>query len=49
MGACQCGYSTDPEKDCNGTHNVVKAVKADLIAKLEANGHAEAAEFLKAK
>jgi len=24
-------------------------VKADLIAKLEANGHAEAAEFLKAK
>ena len=35
MGACTCGYSTDPEKNCNGTHNVVKAVKADLIAKLE--------------
>ena len=49
MGACQCGYSTDPEKNCNGTHNVVRAVKADLIAKLEANGHVEAAEFLKAK
>ena len=49
MGACQCGYTTDPEKNCNGTHKVVKAVKADLIAKLEASGHAEAAEILKAK
>ncbi len=49
MGACTCGYTTDPEKNCNGTHNVVKAVKADIIAKLEANGHADAAETLKAK
>ena len=31
MGACACGYTTDPDKNCNGTHNVVKAVKADLI------------------
>jgi hypothetical protein len=49
MGACQCGYTTDPEKNCNGTHNVVKAVKADLIAKLEAAGHKDAAELLKQK
>ena len=49
MGACTCGYSTDPEKNCNGTHNVVKAVKADLIAKLEAEGFADAAENLKQK
>ena len=49
MGACQCGYTTDPEKNCNGTHNVVKAVKADLIAKLEAEGFADAAEHLKQK
>ena len=49
MGACACGYTTDPEKNCNGTHNVVKAVKADIIAKLEANGHADAAESLKTK
>ncbi len=49
MGACTCGYSTDPEKNCNGTHNVVKAVKADIIAKLEASAHADAAESLKAK
>jgi CDGSH-type Zn-finger protein len=47
MGACTCGYSSDPEKNCNGTHNVVKAVKADLIAKLEAEGFAEAADHLK--
>ena len=49
MGACSCGYSTDPEKNCNGTHKVVKAVKADLIAKLEAEGFADAAEHLKQK
>ena len=49
MGACACGYTTDPEKNCNGTHNVVKAVKADLIAKLEANGFGDAAELLKGK
>jgi hypothetical protein len=49
MGACGCGYTTDPEKNCNGTHNVVKAVKADIIAKLEAEGFADAAEALKAK
>ncbi len=47
MGACTCGYSTDPEKNCNGTHNVVKAVKADMIAKLEAEGFVEAADHLK--
>ena len=49
MGACTCGYSTEPEKNCNGTHNVVKAVKADSSAKLEANGHTDAAESLKTK
>ena len=47
MGACACGYTTDEEKNCNGTHKVVKAVKADLIAKLEAEGFADAAEHLK--
>ena len=47
MGACVCGYMTDPEKNCNVTHNVVKAVKADLIAKLEAKDFADAAQYLK--
>ena len=47
MGACQCGYTTDPEKNCNGTHNVVKAVKADMAEKLEAAGFPHASEFVK--
>lgn len=49
MGACTCGYSTDPEKNCRGTHNVVKAVKVDMIAKLEAAGHTDTEELLKQK
>ena len=48
MGACSCGYTTDPEKNCNGTHKVVKAVQEDIIAKLEAEGFADAAAHLKA-
>ena len=41
MGACACGYTTDPEKNCNGTHKVVKAVKEDLAVKLEAKRMSE--------
>ena len=47
MGACQCGYTTDAEKNRNGTHKVVQAVKADLAEKLEGNGFPHAAEFIK--
>ena len=47
MGACQCGYSTDPEKNCNGTHKVVQAVKADIAEKLAANGFPHASEYVK--
>jgi len=36
MGTCKCGFSTDPEQNCNGTHKTVKAIKEDLIAKIEA-------------
>ena len=46
-GACQCGYTTDPEKNCNGTHKVVKAVKEDMAEKLAANGFPHAAEYVK--
>jgi hypothetical protein len=35
MGQCKCGFSTDPENNCNGTHNVVKAVKEDILAKID--------------
>ena len=47
MGACACGYTTDPEKNCNGTHKVVKAVKEDLAKKLEENGFPHAAEYVR--
>ena len=47
MGDCGCGYTTDPEKQCNGTHKVVAAVKSDIIAALEAQGQMEAAQYLK--
>jgi hypothetical protein len=47
MGACGCGYTTDPEKQCNGTHKVVAAVKADIIAALDAQGQSDAAQYLR--
>ena len=47
MGACTCGYSTDPEKNCNGTHKVVQAVKADIAEKLAENGFPHASEYVK--
>jgi hypothetical protein len=47
MGACTCGYTRDPEKNCDGTHKVVKAVKEDMAEKLEANGFPHASEFVK--
>jgi hypothetical protein len=47
MGACVCGYTRDEEKNCDGTHKVVKAVKAELAEKLEANGFPHASEFVK--
>jgi hypothetical protein len=46
MGECTCGYTTDPEKNCNGTHKVVKAVKADIAEKLAANGFPHASEYV---
>lgn len=36
MGTCKCGFSTDPEKNCNGTHNVVKAVREQIAKEIEA-------------
>ena len=47
MGTCGCGYTTDANKNCNGTHKVVKAVKAELAEKLEANGFPHAAEYVR--
>lgn len=47
MGTCRCGFTTDPDKNCNGTHRVVQAVKADVAEKLTTAGFTEAAEFVK--
>lgn len=35
MGKCKCGFSTDPEQNCNGTHNVVKAVREQIAQEIE--------------
>jgi hypothetical protein len=48
MGTCSCGFTTDPDKNCNGTHRVVQAVRADMAVKLAENGFSEASEFVKA-
>jgi hypothetical protein len=47
MGACTCTYTRDEEKNCDGTHKVVRAVKAELAEKLEANGFPHAAEYVR--
>jgi CDGSH-type Zn-finger protein len=47
MGVCSCGYTRDEEKNCDGTHKVVRAVKAELAEKLEANGFPHASEYVK--
>ena len=47
MGACSCTYTRDEEKNCDGTHKVVKAVKAEMAEKLEANGFPHAAEYVR--
>jgi CDGSH-type Zn-finger protein len=47
MGACQCGHTRDEEKNCDGTHKVVKAVKEDMAEKLAANGFPHASEYVK--
>lgn len=36
MGTCVCGFSTDEEKNCNGTHKVVKAVREQIAKEIEA-------------
>jgi len=48
MGACVCGYTTDEQKNCNGTHRVVQAVKADIAQALVEKGLIEASDYVKA-
>lgn len=36
MGNCLCGFTTDENKNCNGTHKVVKAVREEIAKSIEA-------------
>jgi hypothetical protein len=35
MGTCKCGFTTDEEKNCNGTHKVVQAVRDKIAQDIE--------------
>lgn len=35
MGQCRCGHTRDIEKNCDGTHKVVKAVKEEIANKID--------------
>lgn len=30
MGKCSCGFTTEPEGMCNGTHKIVNKVRNDI-------------------
>lgn len=36
MGQCKCGHTRDAEKNCDGSHKVVKAVREEIAQKIEA-------------
>jgi CDGSH-type Zn-finger protein len=36
MGQCKCGFTKDLEKNCDGSHKTVKAVKDEITRKLDA-------------
>lgn len=35
MSKCKCGFTTDEEGNCNGTHKVVKAVREKIAQDIE--------------
>lgn len=35
MGTCKCGFTTDADKNCNGTHKIVKAVREQIAKDIE--------------
>ena len=34
MGQCTCGFTTDKEGECNGTHKAVRKLRADIAEKI---------------
>jgi hypothetical protein len=47
MGTCSCGYTTDPDKNCNGTHKAIRALKAKIVEELKSQEWHEAAEYIR--
>ena len=35
MGQCVCGHTRNEEKNCDGTHKVVKAVREQIATEIE--------------
>jgi hypothetical protein len=35
MAACKCGFTTDSENNCNGTHKIVNAVREQIAKEIE--------------
>jgi hypothetical protein len=35
MNNCKCGFSTDIEKQCNGTHKIVKKIRNRIAKEIE--------------
>lgn len=36
MGQCKCGFTKDADKNCDGSHKTVRAVKEEITRKIEA-------------
>ena len=36
MGQCKCGFTRDLDKNCDGSHKTVKAVKDEITKKIDA-------------
>lgn len=35
MTNCKCGFTTDENKQCNGTHKIVKSVRDQIVKDIE--------------
>jgi hypothetical protein len=47
MGQCKCGFTKDIEKNCDGSHKTVKAVKEEITRKIESASTEIIAENIK--
>ena len=36
MGSCVCSHTRDADKNCDGTHKVIKAVREEIAKAIEA-------------